>query len=158
MSFIIYIPYSLSIIPRVNSITNKCKFDILRIDSKDILCQDYGYNKKYCNSKYIPDEFIIYNENSINGKKIVIRPRAIWHSSTKIKMMDFYFSFTCDQDNFSRLIVYIIPIKDFDYNFIQNLIKFIFETIILITLIIIPIIIIELFNSYKNEIMYNINL
>ena len=59
MSFIIYLYQAISIIPRVNSITNKCKFDILRIDSKDVLCQDYGYNKKYCNSKYIPDEFII---------------------------------------------------------------------------------------------------
>ena len=158
MSLIIYLYQTISIIPRVNSITNKCKFDILRIDSQDVLCQDYGYNKKYCNSKYIPNEFIIYNENSIKGKNIFIRPRSIIDSSTKIKMMDFYFSFTCDQDNFPRLILYIIPTKEYDYNFIQDFIKFIFETIILITLIIIPIIIIELFNSYKNELMYNINL
>ena len=154
MSFIIYLYQAISIIPRTNSITNKCKFDILRIDKNDVLCQDYGYNKKYCNSKYIPDEFIIYNENSIKGKNIVIRPRSIFTSKTKIKMMDFYFSFTCDQDNFPRLILYIIPTKEFD----QDFIKFIFETIILITLIIIPIIIIELFNSYKNELLYNINL
>lgn len=158
MSFIIYLYQAISIIPRINSITNKCKFDILRIDSKDVLCRDYGYNKKYCNSKYIPDEFIIYNENSIKGKNIVIRPRSIIDSSTKIKMLDFYFSFTCDQDNFPRLILYIIPTKEFDYNFIQDFIKFIFETIILFTLIIIPIIIIELFNSYKNELLFNINL
>ena len=65
----IYLINLVAIIPRVNSISNKCKFDVLRIDSKDILCQDYGYNKVYCNSKYIPDEFIIYNENSIQGKK-----------------------------------------------------------------------------------------
>ena len=158
MSFIIYLYQVISIIPRINSVTNKCKFDILRIDSKNILCQDYGYNKKYCNSKYIPDEFIIYNENSIKKKHIVIRPRSIIDSSTKIKMLDFYFSFTCDQDNFPRLILYIIPTKEFDYNFIQDFIKFIFETIILFTLIIIPIIIIELFNSYKNELLFNINL
>ena len=154
MSIIIYLYQAISIIPTVNSITNKCKFDILRIDRNDVLCQDYGYNKKYCNSKYIPDEFIIYNANSIKGKNIVIRPRSIFTSKTKIKMMDFYFSFTCDQDNFPRLILYIIPTKEFD----QDFITFIFETIILISLIIIPIIIIELFNSYKNELLYNINL
>ena len=45
----IYLINLVAIIPRVNSISNKCKFDVLRIDSKDILCQDYGYNKVYCN-------------------------------------------------------------------------------------------------------------
>ena len=152
----IYLINLVAIIPRVNSISNKCKFDVLRIDSKDILCQDYGYNKVYCNSKYIPDEFIIYNENSIQGKNIEIRPRAIWQTSSKIKMMDFYFSFTCENDKFPRLLLYIVPTPDFDYNFIQDLNKFIFESIILIAIIFILVIIIELFNNYKNEILYNI--
>tara|TARA_E500000178_G_scaffold319611_1_gene342056 strand:+ start:383 stop:859 length:477 start_codon:yes stop_codon:yes gene_type:complete len=152
----IYLITSQSLFPTENSIKNECKFDILRINSKDVLCQDFGYNKQFCNSKYIPDEFIIYNENSIKKKNIVIRPRAIWHTPTKIKMMNFYFSFTCGNDNFPRLLLYIIPTPEFDYNFFENIKRFLFETVILIAFILIIIIIIELLNSYKNEIIYNI--
>ena len=57
-----------------NVINNNCDFDIIRIKKEHIMCNDLGIYKKYCNSRYQPEEFIIYNEKTVNKKQITIKP------------------------------------------------------------------------------------
>lgn len=102
-----------------NIIENSCSFDILRIRKKDIMCSDYGKYVKYCDHYSQPDEFIIYNEKGINGKTITIKPYALWEesSTSKSKIADFYYTFTCDhRDNYPKLIQHIIPTPGKDIN------------------------------------------
>ena len=104
---------------RENVIQNNCDFDILRIKKSEVMCADYGKHVKYCNHYSQPEEFLIYNENSINGKNIVIKPYAIWEENyyNKEKKAEFYYTFTCDKrDNFPKLIQKIYPMPGHDNN------------------------------------------
>ena len=114
-----------------NIIQNNCNFNIIRINRKDILCNDYGINKKYCHHFSLPNEFIISKEMGINYKEnINITPYAMWETddySYKKKVADFYYTFTCsNDDNFPKLIINIIPKKEFDKSFRQEIFEFIY--------------------------------
>tara|TARA_Y100000816_G_C26079306_1_gene568617 strand:+ start:67 stop:609 length:543 start_codon:yes stop_codon:yes gene_type:complete len=111
----------LSIYPadiKENSITNTCDFKILRFQKKDIMCIDYGLNKKYCNHYSLPYEFHIYNEIGINNKEnIIIKPHALYeeYSNYKTKIATFYYTFTCSHlDNEPKLLLNIVP--EFNYD------------------------------------------
>ena len=104
---------------RENIIQNNCEFDILRIKKSDRMCSDYGQYVKYCNHYSQPQEFLIYNENRINGKHIVIKPSAMWQETdnSKTKLADFYYTFTCDSgDKEPKLIQHIVPSPGQDMN------------------------------------------
>ncbi len=104
---------------RENIIQNNCEFDILRIKKSDRMCSDYGQYVKYCNHYSQPQEFLIYNENGINGKHIVIKPSAMWRETdnSKTKLADFYYTFTCDsRDKEPKLIQHIVPSPGQDMN------------------------------------------
>jgi hypothetical protein len=104
---------------RENIIQNNCEFDILRIKKSDRMCTDYGKYAKYCNHYSQPQEFLIYNENGINGKHIVIKPSAMWQETdnSKTKLADFYYTFTCDnRDKQPKLIQHIVPTPGQDMN------------------------------------------
>tara|TARA_A100001011_G_C14297411_1_gene839095 strand:+ start:1205 stop:1717 length:513 start_codon:yes stop_codon:yes gene_type:complete len=104
---------------RENIIQNNCEFDILRIKKSERMCMDYGSYAKFCNHYSQPQEFIVYNENGINGKHIVIKPYAIWEETdyNKKKLADFYYTFTCDEgDNYPKLIQHIVPMPGEDNN------------------------------------------
>ena len=104
---------------RKNTIQNTCEFDILRIPKTDIICRDYGEYKHYCDHYALPQEFMIYNENGLSGKNIIIKPTALWENtaSDKKKMANFYYTFTCDEsDKIPKLIQHIVPTKPYDTN------------------------------------------
>jgi len=104
---------------RENIIQNNCEFDILRIKKSDRMCSDYGQYVKYCNHYSQPQEFLIYNENGINGKHIAIKPSAMWRETdnSKTKLADFYYTFTCDsRDKEPKLIQHIVPSPGQDMN------------------------------------------
>ena len=116
---------------RENIIQNNCNFNIIRINRKDLLCSDYGINKRYCNDYSLPYEFIIIKEMGVNNKEnIIIKPYAIWETNDynyKIKVADFYYTFTCSNlDNFPKLILNIVPKKEFDKSFQQEIFEFIY--------------------------------
>tara|TARA_A100001015_G_C14735695_1_gene611653 strand:+ start:17 stop:589 length:573 start_codon:yes stop_codon:yes gene_type:complete len=113
-----------------NIIENDCNFDIIRINRNHLLCSDYGKNKEYCNHYSLPHEFIITKEIGVNNKEnINIKPYAIWETndkSYKIKVADFYYIFTCNsKDNLPKLILNIVPKKNFDKSILQELYEFI---------------------------------
>ena len=104
---------------RENIIQNNCEFDILRIKKSDRMCSDYGQYVKYCDHYSQPQEFLVYNENGINGKHIVIKPAALWQETdnSKTKLADFYYTFTCDnRDKQPKLIQHIVPPPGQDVN------------------------------------------
>jgi len=122
---------------RENIIQNNCDFDILRIKKSDRMCSDYGKYVKYCNHYSQPQEFLVYNENGINGKHITIKPSAIWEETdnSKTKLADFYYTFTCDShDKQPKLIQHIVPAPGQDVN---PLIMLILVALILIIMCII---------------------
>ena len=132
---------------RENNIENSCEFDILRIKKKDTMCSDYGIYVKYCNHYSQPEEFVIYNENSINGKQIIIKPYGMWKetSNDKKKIADFYYTFTCDyRDNYPKLIQHIIPVPGEDINPLIYL-------VVIVILIIAVLIICPNFNKNYNK-------
>ena len=119
---------------RENIIQNNCHFDILRIKKSDRMCSDYGKYAKYCNHYSQPQEFLVYNENGINGKHIVIKPSALWQETdnNKIKLADFYYTFTCDnRDKQPKLIQHIVPTPGQDINPLIMLTLFVLLLIIM---------------------------
>ena len=135
-----------------NIISNTCIFNILRFKKENIICNDYGKNKKYCNHFTLPNEFIIYNEYGIdNQNNIIIKPDAMWeiYENKKKKIAQFKYVFICkkeDNNNLS-LILNIFPESEFDKSLIQE----IFEILITITILIIILFPIILYcNNYKN--------
>tara|TARA_R110002072_G_scaffold148155_1_gene295593 strand:- start:1843 stop:2349 length:507 start_codon:yes stop_codon:yes gene_type:complete len=119
---------------RENIIQNNCDFDILRIKKSDRMCSDYGKYVKYCDHYSQPQEFLVYNENGINGKEIVIKPSAIWEvtDNSKTKLAEFYYTFTCDsRDKQPKLIQHIIPSPGQDVNPLIMLILIILLVIVM---------------------------
>jgi hypothetical protein len=120
-----------------NIIKNKCDFDIIRIKKEDVMCSDLGIYNKYCNSENQPDEFIIYNEKTINKKQITIKPyNLVIKKNYKKKLIaNYYYYFTCNnEDNYPKLIQYIVPNPMFDANPVCNLIITILIVLILLLL------------------------
>ena len=101
---------------REDSIQNSCNFNIIRFNRNTIMCSDYGLNKKYCNSYYLPYEFTIAKEFGLNHKvNYNIEPKAIFedYSNQKTILANIYYTFTCShEDNEPKLILNIVPIKD----------------------------------------------
>jgi hypothetical protein len=120
-----------------NIIKNNCDFDIIRIKKEDVMCCDLGIYNKYCNSENQPDEFIIYNEKTINKKQITIKPyNLVIKKKYKKKLIaNYYYYFTCNnEDNYPKLIQYIVPNPRFDANPVCNLIITILIVLILLLL------------------------
>ena len=107
---------------KTNKIDNRCSFNTLRIDKQDVICKDFGINRKYCNHYSLPSEFIITNENGINGEEIFIRPRFMVHESanSREKMAKFYYSFRCHPEYGAKLELNIVPNKRFDTTLTQD--------------------------------------
>ena len=103
-------------IHRENTIDSTCKFNVIRIKKEDVLCNDYGINKKYCDHYSIPEEFVIFQELGINNKIVhTIKPSKMYEESDngKVVLADFYYTFKCnDLDNEPRLYLRIIPKSD----------------------------------------------
>tara|TARA_B100001094_G_scaffold315713_1_gene356026 strand:- start:612 stop:1052 length:441 start_codon:yes stop_codon:yes gene_type:complete len=99
-----------------DSIQNSCIFKIIRFNKKDIMCSDYGLNKKYCNNYYLPYQFSVEKEFGLNHKvNYNIEPKAIFedYSNQKTILANIYYTFTCSyEDNEPRLLLNIVPIKD----------------------------------------------
>ena len=99
-----------------DSIQNSCIFKIIRFSRKDIMCSDYGLNKKYCNSYYLPYEFIIIKEFGLNHKvNYNIEPKAIFedYNNQKTILANIYYTFTCShEDNEPKLLLNIVPTND----------------------------------------------
>lgn len=134
-----------------NIIHNTCKFNKLRISSNEILCVDYGNNKKYCKSSHIPDEFIILREYGIDyEEKIVIKPKYIYSSKDfdeKI-IAKYYYNFNCDNNTKeTKLIVNIIPTFGNDKSKKEEL----FELFSMITIIFLIYFVIAFLLSFKND-------
>jgi len=108
---------------KTNKINNMCSFNTLRIDKKDVICKDFGINKKYCNHYSLPSEFIITNENGMNGEEIFIRPRFMIYAdaNTRTKMAKFYYSFTCHPEYGTSLELNIVPSKRFDTTLMEDI-------------------------------------
>lgn len=101
---------------RENTIQNSCNFNIIRFSRKDIMCSDYGLNKKYCNSYYLPYQFSVAKEFGLNHKvNYNIEPKAIFedYSNQKTILANIYYTFTCShEDNEPKLLLNIVPIND----------------------------------------------
>ena len=99
-----------------DSIQNSCIFKIIRFSRKDIMCSDYGLNKKYCNSYYLPYEFSVTKEFGLNHKvNYNIEPKAIFqdYSNQKTILANIYYTFTCShEDNEPKLLLNIVPTND----------------------------------------------
>ena len=125
-----------------NVIKNNCDFDIIRIKKEDVMCSDLGIYNKYCDSENQPDEFIIYNEKTVNKKQIIIKPyNLVIEKKYKKKLIaNYYYYFTCDnEDNYPKLIQYIVPTTNHDLNPIYD---------IIITILILLIILLVYYNIY----------
>jgi hypothetical protein len=82
---------------RENLVQNSCNFNIIRFSKKDIMCSDYGLNKKYCNSYYLPYQFVIEKEFGLGYKvNYNIEPKAIfeYYSNQKTILANIYYTFT----------------------------------------------------------------
>ena len=101
---------------RENIVQNSCFFNIIRFNNKDIMCSDYGFNKKYCNSYYLPYEFAVTKEFGLNNKvNYNIEPKAIFedYSNQKTILANIYYTFTCShEDNEAKLLLNIVPTND----------------------------------------------
>ena len=101
---------------REDSIQNSCNFNIIRFNRNTIMCSDYGLNKKYCKSYYLPYEFTIAKEFGLNHKvNYNIEPKAIFedYSNQKTILANIYYTFTCShEDNEPKLILNIVPTTD----------------------------------------------
>ena len=73
---------------REDSIQNSCIFKIIRFNRNNIMCADYGLNKKYCNSYYLPYEFSVIKEFGLNHKvNYNIEPKAVFEDYSNQKTM-----------------------------------------------------------------------
>lgn len=101
---------------REDSIQNSCIFKIIRFNRNTIMCADYGLNKKYCNTYYLPYEFSVTKEFGLNHKvNYNIEPKAVFedYSNQKTILANIYYTFTCShEDNEPKLLLNIVPIKD----------------------------------------------
>ena len=101
---------------RENLVQNSCNFNIIRFNKKDIMCTDYGFNKKYCNNYYLPYEFTITKELGLNHKvNYNIEPKAIFedYSNQKTILANIYYTFTCShEDNEPKLLLNIVSTND----------------------------------------------
>ena len=101
---------------RENLVQNSCNFNIIRFSRKDIMCADYGLNKKYCNSYYLPYEFSVTKEFGLNHKvNYNIEPKAVFedYSNQKTILANIYYTFTCSyEDNEPKLLLNIVPTND----------------------------------------------
>ena len=101
---------------RENLVQNSCNFNIIRFSRKDIMCADYGLNKKYCNSYYLPYEFAVTKEFGLNHKvNYNIEPKAVFedYSNQKTILANIYYTFTCSyEDNEPKLLLNIVPTND----------------------------------------------
>ena len=99
-----------------NLVQNTCIFNIIRFNKNTIMCSDYGLNKKYCNSYYLPYEFTIAKEFGLNHKvNYNIEPKAIFedYSNQKTILANIYYTFTCSyEDNEPKLLLNIVPTND----------------------------------------------
>ena len=113
-----------------NIIQNSCVFNTLRIQRKDVLCVDYGLNKKYCNHYALPYEFIIFNEQGLKNKGYtMIKPPVLWDefNNNKVKIANLYYTFTCsNKDNLPKLILNIVPTYAYDRSFKIELLEIMF--------------------------------
>lgn len=129
---------------RENTINNNCDFNIIRFKQNEVMCIDYGLNKKYCHHFALPNEFIVLKELSVgNNEKYTIKPNAIYEEFTynKIKLADFYYSFTCSkEDNEPRLLLTIVP----DFGKDKSLFQEFIEVIIILFILFISITILSL--------------
>ena len=142
---------------RENTINNNCDFNIIRFKRNEVMCIDYGLNKKYCNHFILPNEFIVLKELAAgNNEKYIIKPYAIYEESSynKVKLADFYYSFTCsNEDNEARLLLNIVP----DFGKDKSLLQEFVEVIIILFIIFISIIILSLICNYNDNHNYNNN-
>ena len=101
---------------RENLVQNSCIFKIIRFNINNIMCSDYGLNKKYCNSYYLPYQFTVTKEFGLNHKvNYNFEPKAVFedYSNQKTILANIYYTFTCShEDNEPKLILNIVPIKD----------------------------------------------
>lgn len=101
---------------RENLIQNTCNFNIIRFNKNNILCIDYGYYKKYCNTNYLSNEFTIVKEFGLNHKlNYNIEPKTIFklYNNQENTLANIYYTFTCShEDNEPKLLLNIFPIKD----------------------------------------------
>lgn len=120
---------------RENSISNTCEFKILHFHKKDIMCIDYGINKKYCNHFSLPNKFNVYNEIGLNNKEnIIIEPYAMYeeYSNYKTKIATFYYSFTCSHlDNEAKLLLNIVPEFKYDKSIIMEFYELVYSLFII---------------------------
>ena len=134
---------------RENTINNNCDFNIIRFKRNEVMCVDYGLNKKYCDHYALPNEFIVLKELSVgNNEKYTIKPSAIYEEFTynKIKLADFYYSFTCsNEDNEPRLLLTIVP----DFGKDKSLFQEFVEVIIILFILFISITILSLICNCK---------
>ena len=120
---------------RQNKINNDCDFNIIRIKKKDIICYDFGLNKNYCKHYAIPNEIIVTKEKGLNQDNIIIKPEKMYEEFTnnKVLMAKFYYSFICNKyDSEPILELNIVPTKQYDLSFREQL----FQTLFMISLLI----------------------
>ena len=118
-----------------NNIDSTCKFNTLRIKKENILCNDFGIYKKYCDHYSLTDEFTILKEIGLENKiEYTIKPSKIYQQiqDNKIVLADLHYTFKCHYlDNEPQLYLTIIPrndksIVDEVFEFIIGIIIFIF--------------------------------
>lgn len=107
-----YYPHDL----RENTIQNSCIFKIIRFNRNNIMCNNYGLNKNYCNNYYLPYEFSVTKEFGLNHKvNYNIEPKAVFedYSNQKTILANIYYTFTCShEDNEPKLFLNIVPTND----------------------------------------------
>ena len=125
---------------RENVLTNTCEFDVLRFKRNDIMCVDYGINKKYCNYNALNREFLVSLEQGVNEQNIVIQPSALWIAFNEhpVKIANFYYNFNCNNDNNeTKLLLNIVPVTNHDKSLETEVIDAMFIISILISLYIV---------------------
>ena len=120
---------------RLNKINSDCDFNIIRIKKKNIICYDFGLNKNYCNHYAIPNEIIVTKEKGLNRDNIIIKPEKMYEEfrDNKVLMANLYYSFICNKyDSVPILELNIVPTKQYDLSFREQL----FQTLFMISLLI----------------------
>jgi len=117
---------------RHNIINNECIFNKKYLQPRNVLCIDYGLNKKYCDNNLIEE----YEINLID-KEITIKPYSLYEKSIlynkKYKIADIYYYYSCS-DNSSTLISGIYPEMQYDKHILIEILETISNLLILILL------------------------